>query len=57
MKKGNLFSSAYELISSPDAIIGNPLRLGAYGCFLKPIEDLSILEAAMGKALVQTDNE
>jgi hypothetical protein len=43
--------------SPDDVIIGNVLRLGAYGCFLKPIEDLSILEAAMEKTLVQTDNE
>jgi sigma-B regulation protein RsbU (phosphoserine phosphatase) len=34
----------------------NALRLGAWRCLSKPIEDLSVLEAAMVKALVQTDN-
>ncbi len=29
------------------------LRLGAWGCLFKPIEDLSILEAAVVKALEQ----
>ena len=58
MKKGNLFSSAYALISSPvDALIDYMLRLEARRCFLKPIEELSILEAALEKEFVQTDNE
>jgi CheY-like chemotaxis protein len=32
----------------------NALRLGAWGCLLKPMEDLSVLEAAVMKALEQT---
>jgi len=32
----------------------NALSLGAWGCLLKPIEDLSILESAVVNALEQT---
>ncbi len=32
----------------------NALRLGAWGCLLKPLVDLSVLEAAVVKALEQT---
>jgi sigma-B regulation protein RsbU (phosphoserine phosphatase) len=35
----------------------NALSLGAWECLFKPITDLSVLEAAIDKALVQTDNE